>query len=120
MRHVALVAFLLVLVAAAAWAVDPPRETAAPPEDEPAFPAEEPAFPEEAPQPATVPPPAPGGTAAPVPGGTPAPAAAKPEADDEVLPPLPPGERNVGPTKQRFDPSEKVRADFPVSFPVDI
>jgi hypothetical protein len=26
----------------------------------------------------------------------------------------------VGPTRDRFEPSEKVRADFDVSFPVDI
>ena len=39
---------------------------------------------------------------------------------DEQLPPLPPERRSTGPTPQRFDPSEEVRADFPVSFPIDI
>jgi len=40
--------------------------------------------------------------------------------EEETLPPLPPGQRSTGPTPQRFDPSEEVRADFPVSFPIDI
>jgi len=40
------------------------------------------------------------------------------EEDDETLPPPP--VKSTGPTPQRFDPSEEVRADFPVSFPVDI
>jgi len=55
---------------------------------------------------------------------SPAPAAADAEPaageDGETLPPLPPGASATGPTPQRFDPSEEVRADFPVSFPVDI
>jgi hypothetical protein len=127
MRQVALVASLILLFAAAAWAVDPPQDAApaaTPPEDVPAFPEDEPAFPSEAPAARPVPPPAAsGGASQPAATGTaPAqgPAAAAEEPDDEVLPPLPPGSRNVGPTQQRFDPTEKVRADFPVSFPVDI
>jgi hypothetical protein len=40
--------------------------------------------------------------------------------DDEQLPPLPPDTVPSGPPPQRFTPSEKVRADFPVSFPIDI
>lgn len=127
MRHLALVASLILLFAAAAWAVDPPREpapAAAPPGDVPAFPEDEPAFPDQAPAPRPTPAPAAtGGPSQPASTGTaPAegPAAAAGEPDDEVLPPLPPGSRNVGPTQQRFDPTEKVRADFPVSFPVDI
>lgn len=32
----------------------------------------------------------------------------------------PPGSRPPPPTQQRFTPSEKVRADFPISFPIDI
>lgn len=32
----------------------------------------------------------------------------------------PPGSRPPAPTQQRFTPSEKVRADFPISFPIDI
>lgn len=56
---------------------------------------------------------------------TPEPAAeapAKVPATDieETLPPLPPGSATSGPSPQRFTPSEKVRADFPVSFPIDI
>ena len=46
--------------------------------------------------------------------------APEPEGDEETLPPLPPEQRRTGPTPQRFDPSEEVRADFPVSFPIDI
>jgi hypothetical protein len=119
MRHVVLVAILLLVAAAAAWAVDPPREpvpAAAPPAEEPAFPSEEPAFPEESP-PARPAPAAPPAAAGPPAGDA---AASSGEVEDETLPPLPPGARNVGPTPQRFDPTEKVRADFPVSFPVDI
>jgi len=41
-----------------------------------------------------------------------------PAGEEETLPPPPP--RSTGPTPQRFDPSEEVRADFPVSFPIDI
>ena len=40
--------------------------------------------------------------------------------DDEKLPPLPAGTEPSGPPPQRFNPTEKVRADFPVSFPIDI
>ena len=52
-------------------------------------------------------------------------AAAKAEAearaaDEEVLPPLPAGTVPAGPPPARFNPTEKVRADFPVSFPIDI
>jgi hypothetical protein len=49
------------------------------------------------------------------------PAAAKPEAGDgeEKLPPAPTGaDKKASP--QRFTPSEQVRADFDVSFPIDI
>jgi len=42
---------------------------------------------------------------------------APPAGEQETLPPPPP---STGPTPQRFDPSEEVRADFPVSFPIDI
>lgn len=91
---------LAAMVAGAAWALDPPRP---PPTPEPEqdgqaeqaapVPAEEPAADE---------------TAA-------APAAEEGPATDAPAPP-----RSTGPTPQRFDPSEKVRADFPVSFPIDI
>lgn len=52
-------------------------------------------------------------------------AAAKAEAearavDEEMLPPLPADMVPVGPPPARFNPTEKVRADFPVSFPIDI
>lgn len=43
-----------------------------------------------------------------------------PQADDEELPPLPADVVPAGPPPQRFNPTEKVRADFPVSFPIDI
>lgn len=41
------------------------------------------------------------------------------DAADEELPPLP-ADTAPGPSPQRFNPTEKVRADFPVSFPIDI
>ncbi len=41
-------------------------------------------------------------------------------AEDEVLPPLPADMVPAGPPPARFNPTEKVRADFPVSFPIDI
>ena len=34
--------------------------------------------------------------------------------------PLPADAAPAGPPPQRFNPTEKVRADFPVSFPIDI
>ena len=56
--------------------------------------------------------------------GKPAPDAGKPADtpadEDEELPPLPADAVPAGPPPQRFTPSEKVRADFPVSFPIDI
>ena len=50
-------------------------------------------------------------------------AKAKAEAEaevEEVLPPLPADQVPAGPPPARFNPTEKVRADFPVSFPIDI
>ena len=41
-------------------------------------------------------------------------------APAEELPPLPTDAEPVGPSPERFNPTEKVRADFPVSFPIDI
>jgi hypothetical protein len=41
-------------------------------------------------------------------------------AEDEVLPPLPADLVPAGPPPRLFTPTEKVRADFPVSFPIDI
>ena len=89
-----LAAFLL---ATAALAIEPPK-------DKPAAPAASPAPPERAPaEPAA---------------NTPSPAA---EEELEELPPLPPADAaDAGPPPQRFTPTEKVRADFPVSFPIDI
>lgn len=43
-----------------------------------------------------------------------------PEEAEEELPPLPPDTVPSGPPPTRFNPTEKVRADFPVSFPIDI
>lgn len=62
---------------------------------------------------------------APAPKAEPPPQEAEPGApeaaeDDEELPPLPPEDAAAGPSPQRFNPTEKVRADFPVSFPIDI
>lgn len=84
---------LLGLVLGTAWALDPPEPPAVPPA------ADEP--------PATAPP------ASETPG---------PAAEDDGQDPAPPpaGTTPSAPTPQRFDPSEEVRADFPVSFPIDI
>jgi hypothetical protein len=44
----------------------------------------------------------------------------EPATEEEELPPLPPEVAPAGPSPERFNPTEKVRADFPVSFPIDI
>ncbi len=69
--------------------------------------------------------PAPGAPAKPDPAPESAPAtesapAAEPAAEEEELPPLPTESAPAGPSPERFNPTEKVRADFPVSFPIDI
>ena len=89
------------VVAGAAWALDPPKTVQAPAET-----AQE-AGSEPGPRAAEPPEPA-----------EPVAEPASAEEDDETLPPPP--VKSTGPTPQRFDPSEEVRADFPVSFPVDI
>jgi hypothetical protein len=102
--------FLLVaaLLATAALAIDPPKPQAAPPAATAASPvAGRPDIADDAKQAAAKE------------------AAAKAEAearavDDEVLPPLPADMVPAGPPPARFNPTEKVRADFPVSFPIDI
>ena len=86
------------VVAGTAWALDPPKPVQAPPETPPQ------AASESAPTTATQPEPA---------------AESAPAAEDEETLPPPPA-KSTGPTPQRFDPSEEVRADFPVSFPIDI
>lgn len=69
-------------------------------------------------------PPAPDPTApAAAPAATDPPAAPPPAGGDEDEPPsdaAPRTQGTVGPTPGHFEPSEKVRADFDVSFPVDI
>ncbi len=92
-----ILAFAAVLVLGTAWALDPPPATP------PATDAE-----------------APPAASEPVAPAAEAPAATAEDDDGESLPPLPAGTAPRGPTPQRFDPSEEVRADFPVSFPVDI
>lgn len=99
------------VLAGAAWALDPPRPAAPPAATATEPPAQEEAAP--TPGPAASPPAAAGDSS------SSAPVAAEAEPD-ESLPPLPPGARSTGPTPQRFDPTEKVRADFPVAFPIDI
>ena len=109
-KLLALTASLLVIAAAA---IEPPQNPAgAPPTQEPA--KQEPAQQEPAkpsPEPAQEP-------AAEKP-SAPATESAEPEEEEE-LPPLPPDLEPPGPSPQRFNPTEKVRADFPVSFPIDI
>jgi hypothetical protein len=97
-----LIALVLTAAALGAGAIEPPV-TVPPPED-PAAASEEPATP------------APPAQERSAPAEAPLPAA----EDDETLPPLPAGTVPAGPPPQRFNPTEKVRADFPVSFPIDI
>jgi hypothetical protein len=85
----------------AALAIEPPQPAAGAPKPAPeaateSAPAEESAAAEET---------APAGETAPT---------------EEELPPLPPDAAPAGPSPERFNPTEKVRADFPVSFPIDI
>ena len=105
----ALVASSVVFVAAA---IEPPKAPPAP------------ATPPAKEEPATQPPAAPPGDQPRADASKPADAAKPAEApaadDDEELPPLPADTVPSGPPPQRFNPSEKVRADFPVSFPIDI
>lgn len=98
-----LVAFASLLAVFTALAIEPPKSTA-PPTSPPAkdAPAGDAAAPEK-----------PAADAA-------KPADAKPDPDEEELPPLPADAAPAGPPPQRFNPTEKVRADFPVSFPIDI
>lgn len=106
---IALLASMTVLVASAIEAPKPaPAKT--PTKDAPA--PQEPA--KDAPATAA---PAPGTSAGEVakPAETPV-----PEPEEEALPPLPADTVPSGPPPQRFNPTEKVRADFPVSFPIDI
>jgi hypothetical protein len=98
-----ILATALSLLALAAAAIEPPGST-------PGAPAQPEAATEEEPPPAAEPEAAPAEEAAP--------------EDDaaesgEELPPLP-ADTAPGPSPQRFNPTEKVRADFPVSFPIDI
>ena len=84
------------LVVTTALAIEPPKEKPATPAPAPSAPAPADATPAETPEPA-----------------------AEPEVEEE-LPPLPPEAADAGPPPQRFTPTEKVRADFPVSYPIDI
>lgn len=90
----------LALAAAAAFALDPPERAPVPSATATQQDGSREAAPQDTPSVPEAPPPT--------------------QAEDEQLPPLPPGTRPPGPTPQRFNPTEKVRADFPVSFPIDI
>jgi hypothetical protein len=70
--------------------------------------------------PAEAPPSAPAAEAPSTEGADAAPAPAAVEEAEETLPPLPAEAIPAGPPPARFNPTEKVRADFPVSFPIDI
>ena len=93
MRYLIVLAALFVVLVASAIEAPKPEKPAATP-----APAEQPA------------PPAPQAEE---------PQAAAAEAEEE-LPPLPADAMPAGPPPARFNPTEKVRADFPVSFPIDI
>jgi hypothetical protein len=111
-RLIAIAASLLVLVASAIEAPKP-APAKAPADEAPA--TQEPAQG----RPVETPPsePAEGETAG---DAAKTPDAAAPEEVEEELPPLPPDTVPAGPPPTRFNPTEKVRADFPVSFPIDI
>ena len=94
-----LIALLIAMSVSVAGAIEPPKEDKPPPST-----ATPPSAPEREPAPETTPP-----------AGT-EPAA---DEDEEKLPPLP-ADTAPGPSPARFNPTEKVRADFPVSFPIDI
>lgn len=98
MRYLIVIAASLMVLAASA--IEPPK---------PATP------------PATTPAP---GKSDPEPTPAPAPEETAPQAaaaeEEEELPPLPADAAPAGPPPARFTPTEKVRADFPVSFPIDI
>lgn len=102
-----LIAFAAAALVFVASAIEVPKQT-------------KPASPPAAEKPAELPPEKP----APAPETVPTvPPAEKPAAEtdeDETLPPLPADAAAVGPPPARFTPTEKVRADFPVSFPIDI
>lgn len=100
-------------VIAAGWAlvagaIEPPKQLPPPPT---------------APPSATAPPPAAGAPAAAPESATATPRQPVPatpsEADDEAAMQAPPP-KAIGPTPQKFTPTEKVRADYPVAFPIDI
>jgi len=105
MKNVAAIAIACALIGASALAIEPPKQDKPPPSTvtPPSAPAQEPQA-ETTPAAATPPAEAP---------------AAEAEADEETLPPLP-ADAAAGPSPTRFNPTEKVRADFPVSFPIDI
>ncbi len=98
MRHLALITALL--LAGSAAAIEPPK-------------------PDKPPESKEVPPTAPTAPAESPPEPAEAPAAQPVEEEEETLPPLP-ADVAPGPSPTRFNPTEKVRADFPVSFPIDI
>ncbi len=98
------------LVALAAAAIEPPQTVPAPAPAPPAESSETAATTEVVPTDAE-----PADDA-----GAPADSPADAEEGEEALPPLPAGTVPAGPPPQRFNPTEKVRADFPVSFPIDI
>ncbi len=85
---------------------------------------QKPASPPPAEAPAEQPPEKPAEAPAPAPDKIPTvPTSEQPAAeteDEETLPPLPADGPPAGPPPTRFTPTEKVRADFPVSFPIDI
>ena len=98
-----LIALLIALFVSASGAIEPPKEDKPPPS-----PVTPPSAPGQEPVPETTPP-----------AGTQPAEAPAAEEEEEALPPLP-ADSASGPSPARFNPTEKVRADFPVSFPIDI
>ena len=103
MKILASIAVALAFIGATAIAIEPPKEDKPPPST-----AVPPTAPEQEPTAETTPP-----------AGTQPAAAPDADEEEETLPPLP-EDAAAGPSPTRFNPTEKVRADFPISFPIDI
>lgn len=106
-----MLALLIACVPGTALAIDP-AQTTRPPVAAPAT------APVTAPAPTTTP--APAATTPPATAPASAPATATTAGDDDEAAMKAPPPKATGATPQKFNPTEKVRADYPVAFPIDI
>lgn len=100
-----MLALLIACVPGTALAIDP-AQTTRPPAAAPAT--------------APVTTPAPAATTPPATAPASAPATATTAGDDDEAAMKAPPPKATGATPQKFNPTEKVRADYPVAFPIDI